>query len=66
MSATKLLVSVIGAAAAGVLIGTYLTSEKGSQLLENVKRSAEDLINNKLQGLHGQHSEEPAHNESQR
>lgn len=44
MSTTKLIVGILGAAAAGVIIGVLIAPEKGSDLRSNIKKTAEDWV----------------------
>jgi len=53
MSTTKIVLCVLGAAAAGVAIGTFLTSEKGAEFTANLRKSAEDWLNNLQQARSG-------------
>lgn len=40
---TKVIVGVLGAAAAGVIVGMLIAPEKGSDLRKSLKKSADDL-----------------------
>ena len=40
---TKVIVGVLGAAAAGVIVGLLIAPEKGSDLRKNLRKSADDL-----------------------
>jgi len=42
MTTTKVLVGILGAAAAGVILGILIAPEKGSELRGNIKKTAED------------------------
>jgi gas vesicle protein len=42
MTTTKLIVGILGAAAAGVIIGVLIAPEKGADLRSNLKKTAED------------------------
>jgi gas vesicle protein len=44
MTTTKLIVGILGAAAAGVVIGMLIAPEKGSDLRTNIKKTADDWI----------------------
>jgi gas vesicle protein len=44
MSTTKMIVGILGAAAAGVIIGMLTAPEKGEDLRNNIKRTADDWI----------------------
>jgi len=44
MTTTKLIVGILGAAAAGVIIGVLIAPEKGSDLRSNIKKTAEDWM----------------------
>lgn len=44
MTTTKLIVGILGAAAAGVIIGVLIAPEKGSDLRSNIKKTAEDWV----------------------
>lgn len=44
-STTKVLIGIVGAAAAGVVIGMMLAPEKGSDLRKKVKEAANDWAN---------------------
>lgn len=40
---TKVIVGILGAAAAGVIVGMLVAPEKGSDLRKNLRKSADDL-----------------------
>jgi len=42
MTTTKVLLGILGAAAAGVVIGILIAPEKGSDLRSNIAKTAED------------------------
>jgi hypothetical protein len=44
MSTSKIILSVLGAAAVGYVVANYLTSESGSSLVEKIKNSAGDWL----------------------
>ena len=44
MTTTKVLVGILGAAAAGVVIGILIAPEKGADLRNNLKKTAGDLV----------------------
>lgn len=44
MQTTKVLVGILGAAAAGLVIGMLIAPEKGSDMRKNLKRTADDLV----------------------
>jgi gas vesicle protein len=44
MSTTKMIVGILGAAAAGVIIGMLTAPEKGEDIRKNIKRTADDWI----------------------
>lgn len=44
MSATKMIVGILGAAAAGVVIGMLIAPEKGEDLRKNIRKTADDWI----------------------
>lgn len=44
MSTSKMLVGIVGAAAAGVVIGMLMAPEKGEDLRSNLKKTADDWI----------------------
>ncbi len=44
-SSTKIILGIVGAAAAGAVIGMMLAPEKGSELRQKVKESANDFAN---------------------
>jgi len=44
MQTTKVLVGILGAAAAGLVIGMLIAPEKGSDMRKNLKRTADDWI----------------------
>lgn len=44
MTNTKFLVGVLGAAAAGVVIGMLIAPEKGVELRRNIRKTTDDLV----------------------
>lgn len=44
MTTTKVIVGILGAAAAGVVIGLLIAPKKGSDLRKNIKKTADDLV----------------------
>lgn len=44
MSNSKLLLGILGAAAAGVVIGMLIAPEKGEDLRKNLKKTADDWL----------------------
>jgi len=44
MSTTKIILAVLGAAAAGAVVANVISSGKGSELLDRLKNSAGDLL----------------------
>lgn len=47
MSTSKFILSVLGAAAAGVVIGSVVSSGKGGELAERIKNLASDWLGKK-------------------
>jgi gas vesicle protein len=43
---TKVVLGILGAAAAGVVIGMLIAPEKGSEMRTRIKKSAGDLVDN--------------------
>jgi len=43
---TKVVLGILGAAAAGVAIGMLIAPEKGSEMRSRIKKSAGDLVDN--------------------
>ena len=43
---TKVVLGILGAAAAGVAIGRLIAPEKGSEMRSRIKKSAGDLVDN--------------------
>ena len=43
---TKVVLGILGAAAAGVVIGMLLAPEKGSEMRQRIKKSAGDWVDN--------------------
>jgi gas vesicle protein len=44
MTTTKVILGILGAAAAGVVIGMLVAPEKGSDLRKNIKSTADDWV----------------------
>jgi gas vesicle protein len=44
MTTTKVIVGILGAAAAGLVIGMLIAPEKGSELRANLKRTTDDWV----------------------
>ena len=44
MTTTKVLVGILGAAAAGLVIGLLIAPEKGTDLRKNIKQTADDWV----------------------
>lgn len=44
MQTTKVLVGILGAAAAGLVIGMLIAPEKGSDMRRNLKQTADDWV----------------------
>ena len=44
MTTTKVIVGILGAAAAGLVIGMLIAPEKGSDLRKNIKKTADDWV----------------------
>ena len=44
MTTTKVIVGILGAAAAGVVIGMLIAPEKGEDLRKNIKKTADDWV----------------------
>jgi gas vesicle protein len=44
MTNTKLILGILGAAAAGLVIGMMIAPEKGTDLRANIKRTADDWV----------------------
>lgn len=44
MTTTKVLVGILGAAAAGLVIGMLIAPEKGSELRRNIRATADDWV----------------------
>jgi gas vesicle protein len=44
MNNTKLVISILGAAAAGLVIGMLIAPDKGTELRANIKRTADDWV----------------------
>jgi gas vesicle protein len=44
MTTTKLVLGILGAAAAGVVIGMLIAPEKGTDLRKNIKQTADDWV----------------------
>ncbi len=51
MKAKHILISMIGAAAVGVLVGTLFAPDKGSETRKKIKDSTDDLVNKVKKGL---------------
>lgn len=45
MTTTKMIVGILGAAAAGVVVGLLLAPEKGSELRRDIKKTTDDWMN---------------------
>ncbi len=43
MTTTKVLLGILGAAAAGLVVGMLIAPEKGSDMRKNLKKSADDF-----------------------
>jgi gas vesicle protein len=52
MKAKHILVSIVAAAAVGVVVGTLFAPDKGSETRKKIKDSADDLVNKVKKGLH--------------
>jgi outer membrane lipoprotein SlyB len=48
MNTSKFILSVIGAAAVGVIIGSVLSSGKGAEIAERIKNTAGDWLGKKI------------------
>jgi gas vesicle protein len=44
MTTTKVIVAILGAAAAGVVVGMLIAPEKGTDLRKNIKKTADDWV----------------------
>lgn len=44
MTTTKVILGILGAAAAGVVIGMLIAPEKGEDLRKNIKKTADDWV----------------------
>lgn len=44
MTTTKVIVGILGAAAAGLVIGMLIAPEKGTDLRKNIKQTADDWV----------------------
>lgn len=44
MTTTKVIVGLLGAAAAGLVIGMLIAPEKGTDLRQNIKRTTDDWV----------------------
>ena len=44
MTTTKVLLGILGAAAAGLVVGMLIAPEKGSDLRKNLKQTADDWV----------------------
>lgn len=45
MTTTKMIVGILGAAAAGVALGMLVAPEKGSELRKDIKKTTDDWMN---------------------